>query len=245
VVLAGIWNIGTKRAILKATLPAKPAEAGKPAQPSKEESFMLAAGQREGDIEVLEIDEKAGTVKVNDYGDIVTLNFSDNGVKLAATPALPGVPGAPNPIGGIPQPQPNNYSPIPGAGFNKTIPARQLRLPTPGSGADAGQPGAANGQMNPAGQIAGFSGGSVPQGTASGGVNELMTSANRPAVGSERSVEENVLIYETARAKNEELAKAGVKTLVMPQHPFLGGQQGQTPGQTPAPQPVPLPLPLR
>jgi hypothetical protein len=141
IILTGITTIfGNKRALMKATPPAKPPE------PAKEQTYMLAEGQRDGDIEVLEIDEKAGTVKVNDFGTIMTLNFSDNGVKLTSTlppgAASPGMPATP---GGIPSPLPSPANPFsPGGGFNKAIPTRTLRLPTPQAG---GESSAVNGSM--------------------------------------------------------------------------------------------------
>ena len=92
--LTGITTIlGNKRALLKATPPAKPGE------PAKEQFYTLGEGQREGEIEVLEIDEKAGTVKVNDYGTIATLDFDKDGVKVAGGVA-PGAPGAAGRPGG-------------------------------------------------------------------------------------------------------------------------------------------------
>jgi hypothetical protein len=143
ILLTGITTIlGNKRALLKATMPAKPPQQGKPAEPVKEQAYMLAEGQRDGDLEVLEIDEKAGTVKVNELGTVRTLNFQDNGVKLTSTPppATAGIPGAPpNPIGAIPPPA-NPYAPpgapnpfTPGNTAMKQIPTRTMRLPTPGS----------------------------------------------------------------------------------------------------------------
>src|SRR5439155_9963167 len=81
---------------MKAVLPGKPAEPGKPAGQPREESFTLAVGQRQDDIEVLEIDEKAGTVKVNNFGAEMTLSFKDDGVKTTSAP----------PPGPIPQPAP-------------------------------------------------------------------------------------------------------------------------------------------
>jgi hypothetical protein len=110
---------------------------GKPIQ-----SFILAQGQRDGEIEVLEIDEKAGSVKVNQSGTVTTLTFEKNGAKLPASVAAAAP--APNPGGFVPPPQPvNPYLPPSGppAGGLKTIPTRQLRVPTPGqSGAGAGGP---------------------------------------------------------------------------------------------------------
>ena len=59
VFLTGITTIlGSKRALLKMTPPAKPGE------PAREQSFTLREGQRDGDIEVLEINEKVGAVKI-------------------------------------------------------------------------------------------------------------------------------------------------------------------------------------
>jgi hypothetical protein len=120
VFLTGITTIlGNKRALLKMTPPAKPGE------PAKEQSFTLGEGQREGDIEVLEINEKVGAVKVNNYGTITTLDFENNGVKVAAGPA-PTAAGA-RPAGFVPAQGANPAMPAGGPG---TLP-RPMRLPTP------------------------------------------------------------------------------------------------------------------
>ena len=85
--LTGITTIlGNKRALMKLTPPAKPGE------PAKEQSFTLGEGQRDGELEVLEIDEKAGTVKVNEFGTVMTLSFENNGVKAGPAPAPGGAP---------------------------------------------------------------------------------------------------------------------------------------------------------
>src|SRR6266403_4959180 len=67
ITLTGISTFGGKRALMKAILPPKPGDQ------AKEQFLMLTEGQREGEIEVLEIDEKASTVKVNDYGTITNI----------------------------------------------------------------------------------------------------------------------------------------------------------------------------
>src|SRR5262245_31416902 len=96
--LTGITTIlGNKRALLK-ELPV--GTAGKPTDPAKDLSHILTEGQREGDVEVLQIDERAGRVKVNIAGTTETLTFEKDGPKLPSTPApgtmAPGaVPGAP------------------------------------------------------------------------------------------------------------------------------------------------------
>ena len=137
VFLTGITTIlGNKRALLKMTPPAKPG------QPAKEESFTLGEGQREGDIEVLEIDEKAGTVKVNNYGTVTTLDFDKDGVKVAGGPA-PVAGGAPGrPPGFAPAPAASPFMPAGGA---NPLP-RPMRLPaTTGAGASSAFGGASPG----------------------------------------------------------------------------------------------------
>ena len=116
--LTGITTIlGNKRALLKTTPPAKPGE------PAKEQTFTIGEGQRDGDIEVLEINEKAGTVKVNDYGTITTLDFDKDGVKAVVGAA----PAAARPAGFVPAPGANPFMPAGGA---NTLP-RPMRLPAP------------------------------------------------------------------------------------------------------------------
>src|SRR6266481_118309 len=93
--LTGITTIlGKKMAFMTVQLPTKPGEQAKPGPTS----FMLCEGERDGDIEVVSIDEVAGTVKVNDCGTITNVAFG----KLPSTPA-PTMAGAP---GGIPSPNP-------------------------------------------------------------------------------------------------------------------------------------------
>jgi len=133
ITLTGITTIlGNKRALMETPPPAaKPGE-----QPKGKQSYILTIGQREGDIEVLDIDEKVGSVKVNNAGSIVTLTFEKDGAKLPATvaPTAPGVPGMPVP-GGIPAPAVPGASPYAPKGGSSgfTLPTRTLRTtPTPG-----------------------------------------------------------------------------------------------------------------
>jgi hypothetical protein len=111
ILLQGITTLlGNKRALLKVSVPAKPPE------PAKEIPLVLAEGQRDGDIEVLAIDENARTVKVNDYGTVVDLNFDSNGVKTAASP--------------VPGPPPHAPGFNPAAVANPSAPAAPGTLPT-------------------------------------------------------------------------------------------------------------------
>lgn len=79
--LNGIATTPSKLAFLKAQFPAKPGE-----QPQDEQSYTLGEGQREGGIEVLEINEKAGTIRVNNVGTEMTIGFDKNAGKVASTP---------------------------------------------------------------------------------------------------------------------------------------------------------------
>ncbi len=93
-ILQGITTIlGNKRVLLKEEPPAQPG--AKPAAPGKELSMILTEGQREGSVEVLEIDENAGSVKVNNSGTIMTLTFEKDGPKLPSTPAPGNTSGIP------------------------------------------------------------------------------------------------------------------------------------------------------
>jgi len=132
ITLTGITTIlGNKRALMKTPPPtAKPGE-----QAKTEQSYILAVGERQDEIEVIDIDEVAGTVKVKNAGIVETVSFKDNGVKQAGG-------GAPPPIGGIqPGAAANPYAPPP-AGANPGIPMpnRIPRLPVPGVSPAANTP---------------------------------------------------------------------------------------------------------
>ena len=76
---------GDKLALLKVSLPAMPPE------PAKEIPCILAVGQREGPVGVLEIDEMAGSVKVNNSGTMMVLKLEEDGLRLPS-PSLPPQP---------------------------------------------------------------------------------------------------------------------------------------------------------
>jgi hypothetical protein len=82
----GITTIlGDKLALLKVYLPAIPPE------PAKEISCILTIGQREGPVEVLEIDEMAGSVKVSNSGTVTVLTL-EKGIPNPKYPSLPPEP---------------------------------------------------------------------------------------------------------------------------------------------------------
>lgn len=102
--LQGISTILGRKQVLVKVL-AKP-----PLRP-KDESLVIDEGNRNGELEVIAIDEKAGTVKFNNNGEIVTLDLNvpedvDRPVPGPA-PALPPALGLPPPI---PVPPPGGAS---------------------------------------------------------------------------------------------------------------------------------------
>jgi hypothetical protein len=154
ITLTGITTFGKKRAMVKTPPPpAKPGE-----QPKGEQFFMLAEGERDGDMEMVAIDEVAGSVKVKYAGTEVALNFVDNGAKPTNVPAMP-VPGQPGaqPGGFIPQPPTGLPGVQPSMQGAKPLPTRTLRLPTPTGGATG---------YNPAGAYPGTVGSYVPPAAA-------------------------------------------------------------------------------
>jgi hypothetical protein len=126
IALTGITTIlGKKLAFLNVQVPPKPGEQTK----GGPQSFMLGIGEREGEIEVLEIDEKGGMVKVNDYGVITNVPFA----KVPTTPTAPvNIAGIPGPNSGVNPAIPQRT--IPG------LPARSVRLGNNQNGAP-NQPG--------------------------------------------------------------------------------------------------------
>jgi hypothetical protein len=128
VTLNGITTIlGRPRAFMSIQMPAKPPE------PSKAQTFMLQPGQRDGDIEVLDINEKleGGTVKVSTFGTVQTLTMDKDGAKLPAGAPVAPTPGMPNPVAFAPQPglaTPAATHSSFDSGL-KPLPIRQLRVP--------------------------------------------------------------------------------------------------------------------
>jgi hypothetical protein len=129
--MTGITTLFNKKLVLlKVTLPAKPGTK------AEEEAYTLGENERQGEIQVLSIDEKNGIVKVDDYGMITNLNWTDNGIKVA-TPA-PQQAAAP---AGAPPPNPGPFNPgMPanarGPG-NRVVPTNGRQMRT-GAGGNAG-----------------------------------------------------------------------------------------------------------
>ncbi len=102
ITLTGIVKAFGKKQVFFRT-PAAP----KPGEPPKETSFMLSEGERAGEIEILEINEIAGTVRLKNHGVEQPLSLEKDGMKPQAgsgggPAALPGVPTVFAPAGAVP-----------------------------------------------------------------------------------------------------------------------------------------------
>ena len=120
IILTGVYKMGdTARALMKVSVPPRPPE------PAKEIPLILSVGQGSEGVEVLAIDTVASTVKVNNSGTVMSLDFTNNGAKLAGAPgAAPKLPGV-----GVP-PAPNPFAPpVPGGLPPTTRPVRPTGMP--------------------------------------------------------------------------------------------------------------------
>lgn len=138
--LQGLTTIlGRRQVLFKSQTPAKPG------QPAKDESYVLSEGERQGEIEVVAIDENAGTIRFKNHGIEETLNMKDDADKPvlgAAPPPVTAPPGvAPRPVPGVPQPAGagNPVVSVPGGvttfgGSPGSIPQRQIRGTTATAG---------------------------------------------------------------------------------------------------------------
>lgn len=122
--LTGITTLGGRRALLKTTPSAKPGE------PPKEKSYLLSEGERQDDLEVLVIDEKAGAVRVKCAGTEATVTFKDNAVATAAAPASAAPPAAAPPgVQGANPALPGGNPGAPGQPHPGLNPALQAQMP--------------------------------------------------------------------------------------------------------------------
>ena len=209
ITLTGITTImGKKRALMKVLMPPKPGAK------QEEQSYILAEGQRDGDIEVLEIvlDEKGGMVKVNNFGTVTNLTFENNGVKVASGPP----PGMPGPVG------PPNAGGIPGApGTSRTIPGRPMRM---GPGGAAVSPTSYGGM--PTYTADGSTPASATAGTAAlGGVGSAASAPRRQQIWPPETTSatpEEAAILEAAHAiKNQKAISEGTMPPPFPGNPLI------------------------
>jgi len=195
--LQGITTFGgIKRALFKAQMPPK---AGEP--PKGEQSFILAEGQRDGDMEVVAIDANPpGSVKVNAFDTIITLDFEHNGIKTVAAAPAPGGPPRPGVV--VPPPGTPGATPFtPAGGAQPFSTARPPRLPLPtGAGASSAYGGAT--PVFATGNVSGTSGTTVG-GTSVPLYNSsaAQTQVAQPAQPDTMTAEEKFLLVEAYRAK--------------------------------------------
>jgi hypothetical protein len=120
IVLNGVATLGRKLAFLKVQFPPRPGEQQTPQQQG-EQSLILSEGQREAGIEVLEINEKTGTIRirVSNPEKEMTIAFDKDAGKVAKTP--PAQPGSPDLAGGGRAMNPGT------SGYQRMVPTRTGR----------------------------------------------------------------------------------------------------------------------
>lgn len=106
----------------------KVAQPAKPGKPAADEDYILSEGERQDDIEVVKIDEKAGVVTFNNHGEtqelpLVAANPSSSGPAAGGNPGSSGFPGIPAPgfkpaPGGLSRPLGNTFNGGGGLGGN-------------------------------------------------------------------------------------------------------------------------------
>ena len=204
ITLTGITTRNGKKTVFLKT----PGTPGKPGEAAKEQYYAVTqGGPTDRDIELLDVDEKAGSVRLKYEGTEVPLNFVDNGAKVVAPPpGQIGQPGIIPPPGGA-NPQ---YPTAPGAAPNfKQLPTRTLRLPTPTAPAGANPVNPGVGMVVP---------NQVPQSTFN--QNQL-------------SAEQQILMVELERERTRDQVAAGTLPPLPPTPMSPPGSLGtMTPGAT-------------
>jgi len=144
----GIMSVfGRQQVLFKTLMPGS-----KPGAPPQETPLVLSVGQREGEIEVLAIDESTGTITFRNHGKEQSLNLEKDGPKAPTGPApapFPGIsaPGIQPPVPAFKPPQ-SGAPVIPAATFGgpagstlkniPNLPSRTLRVPTAAGGVAQG-----------------------------------------------------------------------------------------------------------
>lgn len=127
IILTGIMQAFGKKQVFFKTPPT-----GRPGEPAKETTYMLSEGERAGEIEVVEINVVAGTVKFNNHGQPDDRSLEKDGLKPQGGGPVPGAmpmaaggfPAVPNmaapnfgtPAGGVPGAPASSMTPVPTLG---------------------------------------------------------------------------------------------------------------------------------
>jgi hypothetical protein len=138
VILTGITTIlGAPLALLKVQSP------GSPGHPPSEQSYILTVGQKQGDIEVLNINDQAGTVQLNNAGNVTVLDINRDSPKPPPSPppspqqaAVANPAPVTNPAAVAPGPGPVASPPLPNAA-QQQVP---IRVPRTGAHAQPAPP---------------------------------------------------------------------------------------------------------
>jgi hypothetical protein len=138
ITLNGIMSIfGRLQALYKVAVPAKPG------QPAKDDSYILSEGQRQDEIEVVQIDEKNSLVTFNNHGIVQELPLVKANAPAGGTPG-PGRPG-PTPTR-LAAPNGESGGKIPGRfGTHSPGGPSAARNRGPGNGGDNSNNGMGNG----------------------------------------------------------------------------------------------------
>jgi hypothetical protein len=217
ITLNGIMSIfGHLQALFKVAIPAKPE------QPAKDVPYILSEGQRQDEIEVVQIDEKNGLVTFNNHGTVQELPLAKAGLAGGTATPGPGRPAVPTP--NITAPSGDNSGRIPGRFGSRT----------------AGGPAAArNGGMGNGGNN--FNNG-MGGGSPIGGGSSL-TPGSTPYTydpagqqPSQMTAEESAMLIEAQRLllqnQNNPKAKLLPPTMYTPQNSGAGkGASGAPPSQ--------------
>ena len=174
----GIMTIfGQLQALFKVTIPAKPGEQ------AKESSYMLSEGQRQDDIEVEKIDEKAATITFNNHGTEQEIPLVVGQATSSDAPAAaPGMAPPQNP-------------------FAPRLPRFAPRPP----GFPGGSPFGGGAQMAPPGQNNNFQPNNNNNSPVyGGGATPSSASSQQPA--SNLTMEEQAILIETERARLQSMA---------------------------------------
>lgn len=187
----GIMDVfGQLQALFKVSLP------GKGGQPAKDQSYMLSEGQRQDDIEVIKIDNKAATITFDNHGttqEIPLETAKDSG-------------GGPGPVTGGAAPGGGGFSP----GLAPFHPRPGMSPGLPPGDAPAGNPfqpqSNNNGDnSNPA---------SIPVANAGNGQLDVAAQAAQNTQG--LTLEQQAVLIETERLANEDKIKNGSFPMLPP-----------------------------
>jgi len=191
ITLQGLTRVLEREQVLfKVAMPARPS------QPAAEVSKILSEGERDGDIEVLEIDMDAGVIKFSNHGVTETKTMKDD----AAKPSPGSLVMAPQPAASTPQPMP-----LGGGGAVAPAPA----VNTGGGGSSLttiGSARAAGLQQIPTRNVRNSYG---PSGSSGNSYGSYGAGQQLNGGGGSQSLEESIIKVELEREINKDAISSG------------------------------------